>query len=76
MVRNNIGSVVVTDEGGKPVGIVTERDILKSIAYRRSKTETKVEEIMSKPLISVASRCIAWRCWRNYGQEKDSETFS
>lgn len=25
MVRNNIGSVVVTDEGGKPVGIVTER---------------------------------------------------
>lgn len=55
MVRNNIGSVVVTDEGGKPVGIVTERDILKSIAYRRSKTETKVEEIMSKPLISVAA---------------------
>lgn len=25
MVRNNIGSVVVTDEGGKPVDIVTER---------------------------------------------------
>jgi CBS domain-containing protein len=55
MVRNNIGSVVVTDEVGKPVGIVTERDILKSIAYRRTKPETKVEEIMSKPLISVAA---------------------
>jgi CBS domain-containing protein len=53
MVRKNIGSVVITGEGGKPVGIVTERDILKSIAYRRTKPETKVGEIMSKPLISL-----------------------
>jgi CBS domain-containing protein len=30
-----------------------ERDILKSIAYRKTKPETKVEEIMSEPLISV-----------------------
>jgi CBS domain-containing protein len=28
---------------------------LKSIAYRKTKAETKVEEIMSKPLISVAA---------------------
>jgi CBS domain-containing protein len=53
MVRKNIGSVVITGEGGKPIGIVTERDILKSIAYRRTKPETKVVEIMSKPLISL-----------------------
>ncbi len=52
MVRKNIGSVVIT-EGGRPIGIVTERDILKSIAYRRTKPETKVVEIMSKPLISL-----------------------
>jgi CBS domain-containing protein len=37
----------------QPIGIVTERDILKSIAYRRTKPETKVVEIMSKPLISL-----------------------
>jgi CBS domain-containing protein len=53
MVRKNIGSVVITGEGSKPIGIVTERDILKSIAYRKTKPETKVEEIMSKPLISL-----------------------
>jgi CBS domain-containing protein len=53
MVRRNIGSVVITGERSRPIGIVTERDILKSIAYRKTKPETKVEEIMSEPLISV-----------------------
>jgi CBS domain-containing protein len=53
MVRKNIGSVVITGEGSKPIGIVTERDILKSIGYQRAKPETKVEQIMSKPLISL-----------------------
>jgi CBS domain-containing protein len=53
MVRRNIGSVVITGEQSKPIGIITERDILKSIAYRKTKPETKVEEIMSEPLISV-----------------------
>jgi CBS domain-containing protein len=53
MVRKNVGSVVITGEQSEPIGIVTERDILKSIAYRKTKPETKVEEIMSKPLISI-----------------------
>ncbi len=53
MVRKNVGSVVITGERSEPIGIVTERDILKSIAYRKTKPETKVEEIMSKPLISL-----------------------
>jgi CBS domain containing-hemolysin-like protein len=35
MVKKNIGSVVVTaDSSSDPVGILTERDILKSIAYK------------------------------------------
>lgn len=53
MVRKDIGSVVVTEESGKPEGIVTERDILKSIAYGRTRPETKIEGIMSKPLITI-----------------------
>jgi CBS domain-containing protein len=55
MVKKNIGSVVVTaDSGHDPVGILTERDILKSIAYRRVRPEvTKIEEIMSTPILSV-----------------------
>jgi CBS domain-containing protein len=52
MVRKNMGSVVITQED-RPVGIVTERDILKSIAHRRTRPDTRVEEIMSKPLVSI-----------------------
>ena len=55
MVKKNIGSVVVTaDSSSNPVGILTERDILKSIAYRSVRPEkTKIEEIMSTPILSV-----------------------
>lgn len=52
MIRGNMGSVVVIEDD-KPVGIVTERDILKSIAYKRASTDDPVDTIMSSPLISV-----------------------
>lgn len=55
MVKKNIGSVVVTaDSSSDPVGILTERDILKSIAYKRIRPEiTKIEEVMSSPILSA-----------------------
>ncbi len=47
------GSLVVVDDG-KPVGIVTERDIVRRVvAEGRSPSATKVGDIMSAPLISV-----------------------
>ena len=52
MVKNNVGSIVVT-ENGNPVGIVTERDVLKDIGYGRLNPENKVGTIMSKPLITA-----------------------
>lgn len=60
MVKKNIGSVVVTaDSSSNPVGILTERDILKSIAYKRIRPEiTKIEEIMSTPILSVEADAI------------------
>ena len=55
MVHRDVGSVVITAHG-KPIGIVTERDILKSLAYRKAiRSDTPVEVIMSKPLITVNS---------------------
>jgi CBS domain-containing protein len=55
MVKKNIGSIVVTaDSSSDPVGILTERDILKSIAYKRIRPEiTKIEEVMSSPILSA-----------------------
>ena len=54
MVHGEFGAVVVT-ENGKLIGILTERDILKSIANEMMEPENKVEIIMSTPLIAVNS---------------------
>jgi len=49
-----IGSVITTRKG-KPVGIITERDLLKRIvAEGRNAKKTKVKEIMSSPLVVIS----------------------
>lgn len=54
MVAGTFGAVIVTEKT-RPTGILTERDILRSIADERMDPESKVETIMSTPLISVDS---------------------
>ncbi len=53
MVKRNIGCVVVVDSG-KPVGIVTERDISRQVAKSPKALRTQVRHVMSSPLISVS----------------------
>jgi len=52
MVEKNIGALVVTEKG-EPVGIITERDILRKSCLETSHGVVKVGEIMSKPLITI-----------------------
>jgi CBS domain-containing protein len=53
MVENDIGSVVVTKDG-EPVGILTERDIMKRCCPERLCNQNlKVEKIMSTPLVTI-----------------------
>lgn len=53
MTKNNIGSVVVTEDE-KPVGILTERDILKKVCAKElSAKAVTAREVMSKPLITI-----------------------
>ena len=53
MKKNRIGNVVVLDRK-KPVGIVTERDLVERvIASDRNPRTTKIARIMSKPLITT-----------------------
>ena len=60
MNKNEIGCLVVTRKG-KPVGIMTERDVLKKIVCQsRNPEQTRVSEIMSKPLI-VGRVDMDWR---------------
>lgn len=54
MDEKNIGSVLVMD-GGEYLGIITERDYSRKIILKgKSSTDTKVIEIMSADLPSVA----------------------
>lgn len=51
MTDKRIGSIIIT-ERGKPVGIVTERDILdRVVGPCRDPCEVRMKEIMSSPLI-------------------------
>jgi len=54
MVAGTFGAVIVTEKT-RPIGILTERDILRFIADENMDPESKVETIMSAPLISVDS---------------------
>ncbi|MEM3785546.1 MAG: CBS domain-containing protein [Candidatus Bathyarchaeia archaeon] len=53
MVKKDIGAIVVTEKG-KPVGILTERDIMKKVCPKELCTrKVCVGEVMSQPLITV-----------------------
>jgi CBS domain-containing protein len=59
MNEHEIGCLVVVNSG-KPVGIVTERDMLKRIVHElREPEKTSVMDIMSKPLIAAAPKMSA-----------------
>ena len=54
MVKKKIGSVIVIDRKTKPVGIVTEKDLVRRVCLKDiSASRFTVEEIMSSPLITV-----------------------
>jgi CBS domain-containing protein len=52
MCSSQLGCLVVVD-GEVPVGIVTERDIVRRVVAKKLPLETKVSEVMSKSLITV-----------------------
>jgi len=52
MDKHDIGCVIVMNEG-KPIGIITERDMLKRVLLQfRDPRMTRVDDIMSTPLIA------------------------
>jgi CBS domain-containing protein len=56
MDQYNIGSVVIVD-GKKPIGIMTERDVMrKAVAKKVDLDTTPVDKIMSKKLETVTER--------------------
>lgn len=53
MVENNVGSIIVVDEG-ETAGIFTERDYLRRIVLRgRTSKDTLIAEVMTKDIVYV-----------------------
>src|SRR5919199_3821793 len=56
MMKKKVGSVLVIDKKVQPIGIITERDLVKRVCLKNVvASRIKVEEIMSSPLIPVMS---------------------
>jgi CBS domain-containing protein len=54
MKKYDVSSIVIVDSENKPVGIVTEGDIVKRILYKkRNLLFVKASHVMSKPVVSV-----------------------
>ncbi len=52
MTEKNVGSVIIVDGSGKPIGIATERDIVRSLGKGKS-LDSPVESAMTTSLITV-----------------------
>lgn len=53
--EHSIGSAVVVDDAGDPVGIVTESDVMEQVAAEADVTAVEVGSFMTTPLITVTS---------------------
>jgi CBS domain-containing protein len=52
MHQQDVGDLVVM-EGNEPKGIVTERDLVRRVMAQKKPLETKINEVMSYPLITI-----------------------
>jgi len=60
MVKKNIGMIIIVDKNMNPVGVVTERDIVKSVAKEINMNEP-VSKIMSSPVITIEADEPIWK---------------
>lgn len=55
MHENNIGSVIIVNNGGKPIGIITERDVVRLLgSFNPSLLQIPLRDIMTKPVITIS----------------------
>lgn len=54
MEKKGIGGIIVVNESGKPLGIVTERDLaLRVVAKNLQPSKVTVSDVMSRPLATI-----------------------
>jgi len=54
MDKTDLGCIVVTTKDGKPIGIITERDLVVRVLAKNVKPDSlKAKEVMTAPLINI-----------------------
>jgi len=54
MKKSKVGSLVVVDTSGSPIGIVTESDILFKIVAEKKSLDTQINQILTKDLKTIS----------------------
>jgi CBS domain-containing protein len=76
MKKFNIGSIVVV-QAERPVGIITERDILRRLVEPCLAPETlRAREVMTSPVVSISETASIDEAAKTYDQEKDQAATS
>jgi CBS domain-containing protein len=60
MKEYDIGSIVIVGDENRPVGIFTERDLVRKMAEKRENLELPIGQVMSKPLVTILSKSTIW----------------
>lgn len=56
MAKKAIGCVILTNKAGKPVGIITERDLVQRVLAKNLVPDTiQAKSIMTSPLVTISS---------------------
>jgi len=54
MDKHGLGCIIVTGKEGKPLGIITERDLVRRVLVKNVKPDSfKAKEVMTSPLITI-----------------------
>ena len=62
MIEHNVGSIVITN-GKKPIGIITERDVLRKVVGDWSLLKEPVKKIASEKLVTVHPDTPIWKAF-------------
>jgi len=63
MTKFEVGSVIIIDSAKRPVGIITERDILRKVVEPRLPVDiVRALEVMSSPLVSISPDMSVEQC--------------
>ncbi|MGB9675945.1 MAG: cyclic nucleotide-binding/CBS domain-containing protein [Candidatus Bathyarchaeales archaeon] len=54
MDKHGLGCIIITSKDGKPLGIITERDLVGRVLAKNAKPDSvKANEVMTSPLITI-----------------------